>query len=123
MKLVKATAIVFFLTTGVALIVLSASAQQPTPLPHVPITIPVTPPGGWGAEQWARLRARCQSLADRAAARIPFANRQEMEDAEMCMRLAPLPASATREPSYPQANRAHTRSFRSILRDVRNPED
>ena len=86
-----------------ALVVLSAKAQQPTPLPHVRMTIPLAPPRGWDAKQWASLRARCQSLADRAAARIPYANRQEMEDAEMCMELAPLPASATREPAYLQA--------------------
>jgi hypothetical protein len=69
--------------------VLSASAQQATPLPHVQMAIPVAPPPGWGAAQWASLRAHCQSLADRAAARMPYATWQEMEDAKMCMELAP----------------------------------
>ena len=47
MNLVKTAAIVFVLAIGAALVVLSASAQQPTPLPHVHIAVPVTPPPGW----------------------------------------------------------------------------
>lgn len=103
MKLLKATAIAFFLAMAAALVVLSAGAQQPTPLPHVKMAIPVAPPRGWDPKVWANLRAHCQSIADKAAAHIPYASWQEMQDGSMCMDLGPLPESARHEPAQPQA--------------------
>ena len=70
MKIVKTIAIVILVGVVAALVAASAWAQQPTPLPHVQMAIPVTPPPGWDPKQWAGMRARCQWLADRAAAHV-----------------------------------------------------
>jgi hypothetical protein len=67
--------LLFVLATG-TLLVLSASAQQSTPLPHVQLAIPVTPPPGWVPKQWADLRAHCQEMADEAAANRPWTRAQ-----------------------------------------------
>ena len=83
MNLLKVLAIAFFLAIAAALVVLRASAQQPTSLPHVNTAIPVTPPPGWDAKQWANLRTRCQEIADKAAAHRPFA-RGDWSTAGVC---------------------------------------
>ncbi len=90
MNAVKATAIVLILAVCAALFVLSASAQQPTPLPHVPIAIPVTPPPGWVPKQWADLRARCQEIADYSTAHRPIPT-SEWHLIEVCHSLSVVP--------------------------------
>jgi hypothetical protein len=70
MSLGKATAIVFFLATGTALIVLSANAQSPSAAPttgaavttNAPNPISVNPPPGWDPKMWAAVRQDCQRL-------------------------------------------------------------
>jgi len=90
MNAVKTTATVLVLAIGAALVVLSASAEQPTPLPHVQIGIPATPPPGWVPKQWADLRARCQEIADKAAAHRPF-TRGDWSTAGVCGSLGVQP--------------------------------
>ncbi len=90
MNFVKAIVIVIVLTMGAALVVLSAGAQQPTPLPHEHIAIPVTPPPGWVPKQWADLRTRCQEIADKAAAHQSF-SRNDWTTAPICSSLATQP--------------------------------
>jgi len=93
----KTLAISFFVAIGIAHVVLSAGAEQPTPLPHVQIGMPVTPPRGWNPKMWADIRAHCQGIADRAAAHLP-ATRQEILDGKgICMTGAPRPPSATQQ--------------------------
>ena len=78
------------------MLVLNASAQQSTPLLHVQLGMPVTPPRGWDPKMWADLRAHCQGIADRSAAGMPYASRQEMEDGKsVCMTGVPWPTPAT----------------------------
>src|SRR5277367_6060055 len=98
MNFVKAVLIVIVLTIGAALVVLSAGAQQPAPLPHVNTAIPVTPPPGWDAKQWANLRARCQEIADKAAAHRPFA-RGDWSTAGVCGSLVEPPPPPNGDPS------------------------
>jgi hypothetical protein len=81
--------LLFVLATG-TLLVLSARAQQLTPLPHVRITIPVNPPPGWVPKQWADLRAHCQEIADDAAADRPIP-RSEWSLTEVCGSLGTTP--------------------------------
>jgi hypothetical protein len=95
MRLAKAMAIFFFLAMEAALVVLSASAQQPTPLPHVQIVIPTTPPAGWSPKQWSDFRARCQEVADKTAAHVAY-TRDDWG-------VVPLCASAATEPPPPIA--------------------
>ena len=103
MKLTKVAAIVLFLAMGAALIGLRANAQQPTPLPHVQLAMPVAPPRGWDAKMWADVRARCQGIADRAAAHLPR-NYQEMMDAKgICMDYVPSPPPATHGAAQPDS--------------------
>lgn len=68
LKQLSTLAVLCLAIAGAPLMVQSARAQQPTPLPHVPLAIPVTPPPGWVPKQWAELRARCQERADELAA-------------------------------------------------------
>ena len=55
MNFVKPASIVFVLAIGAAAVAVSANAQQPTPLPHVPIGLPLQAPGRWS--QLGTLRA------------------------------------------------------------------
>lgn len=110
MKLVKATEIVFFLATGAALIVLSANAQQPTPLPHVQIAIPTTPPAGWVPKQWSDFRARCQQIADKTAAHVAY-TRGDWQMSSLC-------ASAATEPPPPIAYPPTFRAARARLGEL-----
>ncbi len=68
----------------------SSGATPPTPLPHVQMGIPVTPPPGWVPKQWADLRARCQEIADKAAAHRPF-TRGDWSTAGVCGSLGVQP--------------------------------
>jgi hypothetical protein len=108
MKSVKATVIVTFLAMGATLVVLSASAQQPTPFPHVPIGIPTTPPPGWNARQWTTLRAHCQEIADKSSAHQPL-TRDDWEVAEECGSLAVPPPPPSPWPSSISSNAGSAR--------------
>jgi hypothetical protein len=102
MKVAKAIAVVTLVALGAAL-TKNAGAQQPTPLPHVQIGMPVTPPPGWDTKMWANLRAHCQGIADRAAAGMPYSRWQDMEDGKsVCMTGIPIPTSAEHQPPQPQ---------------------
>lgn len=96
MKLAKLAAIALLLVMGAALLVLSAGAQQPTLLPHVPIAVPMTPPAGWSPKQWSDFRARCQGVADKTAAHMAY-TRDDWG-------VAPLCASAATEPPPPDVS-------------------
>jgi hypothetical protein len=87
MNFVKPTSIVFVLAIGAAAVVLSASAQQPTPLPHVPIGLPSQAPGRWSQNDWDVARGRCQALADKDAAHIRFSP-QDDSTAAVCRSLS-----------------------------------
>lgn len=93
MKLLKGAAIALFLAMAAALVVLSASAQQPTQTPHVSIAVPVNPPHGWTPRQWTLFRAHCQAIADKAAAHQAYTK----DD----WSVEPLCASAATEPPPP----------------------
>lgn len=82
-NIVKAKPIVIVVALVAALMGTKANAQQPTPLPHVHIAIPVTPPPGWVPKQWADFRARCQEIADKTAAHRPF-TRDDWGIASIC---------------------------------------
>ena len=87
MNFVKPTSIVFVLAIGAAAVAMSASAQQPTPLPHVPIGLPSQAPGRWSQNDWDAARGRCQALADKDAAHIRFSP-LDNSAAEACMSLS-----------------------------------
>jgi hypothetical protein len=101
-KIVKAVAIVFSVAIGAWLLVLNARAQQPTPLPHVQLAIPVAPPRGWDAKMWANVRARCQGIADRIAAHLAINREEMMEGRGICMDYVPSPPAATQQVPQPQ---------------------
>jgi len=67
-----------------------SGATPPTPLPHVQLAIPVTPPPGWVPKQWTDLRAHCQEIADKAAAHHPLAP-DDWHVAPICGSLGPQP--------------------------------
>jgi len=73
------------------------SAASATPLPHVPILIPIAPPKGWDARAWARQRAECQAVVDKGHAGIPL-TQGEFRELEVCETVQPYPSSATHEP-------------------------
>ncbi len=75
-----------------------SGATPPTPLPHVHMGIPVTPPPGWMPKQWADLRARCQDIADKAAAHRPF-TRGDWSTAGICGSLGVQPPPPNGSPS------------------------
>lgn len=85
----------------------SAWAQaSPTPtahpLVHVPIPLPINPPKGWNASQWASFRARCQRYYDKGLSKIPL-TLGEIRTLETCATYGPYPASVTREPPSAQS--------------------
>ncbi len=57
--------------------------------------MPVQPPKGWGAEQWARLRQSCLHMAEKIYKHQPLTF-DELGGREMCLGYgAPPPPSAT----------------------------
>jgi len=64
------------------------------PLAHVAIPLPINPPKGWNASQWASFRARCQRYYDK---KIPL-TLGEIRTLETCATFGPYPSSVTREP-------------------------
>src|SRR5260221_179735 len=58
-----------------------------TPLPHVPLGLPVQAPSSWEQAVWTRMRDRCQQAADKIAAHIPL-SRGEGNTAGVCRSLS-----------------------------------
>jgi len=101
---------------------LSQPAASATPLPHVPIAIPVNPPKGWDAKTWNRLRQQCQEIADKSSAGVAM-TRAEYQAAQSCMTMVPYPPSATREPAILCRPRPSNRSLASAIPVVRSLSD
>ncbi len=113
MNFVKATAIVFVLAIGVALVVLSASAQSPSAAPtaNAPVgNIPEKPPQYWTAEggtqgQWAALRQHCIDTLAEIGRRAPMSAAQLRGlppipgDAESCRNLSGSFSRAAQAPA------------------------
>jgi hypothetical protein len=91
----------FIATMGlIALMAAPSRAQYPTPGPdgHVPLGIPVNPPGGGDSQQWARQRAQCQEIAYKIAAHQPVDPDTFMAMREVCASMgSPPPASPVPE--------------------------
>jgi hypothetical protein len=94
MNFVKATAIVFVLAIGVALVVLSARAQTPSvaptgnaPVGNIPEEIPPNfRANGWDQAGWTAMREHCRAVFSQAAAA------QNMTPEEL-KKLTPFPHS------------------------------
>ena len=117
MKLGKATAIVFFLAMGAALIVLSANAQSPSAAPTAKIArfiLSEKPPQYWTAEggtqgQWMALRQRCADIGAELTRRHSMSDKQlqtapglsfSRDEMLLCSQLLPS-ANTTSRPALP----------------------
>jgi hypothetical protein len=112
MKLVKATAIVFFLATGATMVVFSVGAQQPPTAGTTPsIGIPENAPPSWRQQDWNAMRARCLQLSAKVKERQQMTQEQlksvgpltsyDLRDAETCLSKIAQPPAPPPSTSFP----------------------